>query len=283
MLSPDSLYACLWPYHHMRVLLKRAFKKDGSMALPDFLDRLKSEQTFREQRRAFHLNQILDYFPDRLAGPKWKGRCRIEGLGHLQAAQQKQRPVILAFFHFGPYILLRAWLRAAGFPAIVWLNGKSTRRLHIRRLMDRYSPWPEIPPVLYEDGWSEAIKHLRAGHPLLMALDVQRGKQIELPLCEGWTFQMASGAVRLAINNDAELIPCNLTDEGGWRYRLRLGKPVPPEYLASEKDWFRAGKHLLDEMLPDFHAHPEQCLPSFVRSLKPNAAVPTTTTCIPVS
>ena len=91
---------------------------------------------------------------------------------------------------------------------------------------------------------------------MLVALDVQRGKQIDLPFCEGWTFQMASGAVRLAIHNQAELIPCILADEGGWRYRLRLGKPVPREYLASEKDWFRAGKHLLDEMRPDFHAHP---------------------------
>jgi hypothetical protein len=47
-------------------------------------------------------------------------------------------------------------------------------------------------------------------------------------------------------------------DEGRWRFCLELGAPVPAEYLA-ETSLDLAGKHLIEQMLPHFESHPEQC------------------------
>jgi lauroyl/myristoyl acyltransferase len=283
LLPAERFYALLKPSYQARATLNKRFKKSKFGALPDFLEILKTTRAVTEQRRAFYLNQIVDYFPDRLAQAKWRGRCQIDGLGHLQAAQQNRRPVVLAFCHFGPYPLLRSWLRAAGFPAIILMGGKTAERTRIRRFMDRYMPWPNSPPTLFQDRWHEVGGYLKAGNPLLVAVDVPRGKQINVPFCEGWSFQMASGAVRLAIRHQADLISCNIIDEGAWKFRIRLGAPVPKEYLASDADWFRAGKHLMDEMLPDFHAHPEQCLNDLIRCLKSTAPAPILNPCIPAS
>ena len=203
VLPPGVFYSLLRPYHRARAAANMRFRKTGTV--PDFLRALQDRGTMTEQRASFYLNQILDCFPERLAQAKWQRRCPIEGIEHLQAAQKNRRPVILAFCHFGPYYLLRPWLRAAGFPAIVLMAGKTAERTRMRRFMDRFVPWPEVPPTIYQDHWHDVAGHLKAGHPLLVAVDVPRGKQIELPFSEGWTFNMASGAVRLAQGHDAEL------------------------------------------------------------------------------
>ena len=85
-----------------------------------------------------------------------------------------------------------------------------------------------------------------------MAIDAPTGKQMIVPFCDGWDFQMATGAIRFAIRHQAELIPCSIIDEGSWHYRITLGRPVPREHLTPEADWSRAGKRLLGEMLRSF-------------------------------
>lgn len=266
LLSPGAFYFLLRPYYHTRAALNMRGRKTG--AVPDFLRVLQDRQAMTEQRAGYYLNQILDYFPGRLTRTKWQSRCPIEGVEHLQTAQKAKRPVVLAFCHFGSYYLLRAWLRAAGFPAVVLMAGKTERRSRFRRFMDRFVPWPEIPPTVYQDHWHELAGHLKAGRPLLVAVDVPRGKQIELPFCEGWAFQMASGAVRLAQKHGADLMACSLIGEGPWKFRLKISPPVPKEFLQPDAGWAPAGKCLLDAMLSDFQAHPEQCTNDLVRCLK---------------
>ena len=63
------------------------------------------------------MNRALRYLAGPLASPKWKDRCRIQGLEQVRKAQEEGVPHILAFCHFGPYHLLPFWLRAAGLPA----------------------------------------------------------------------------------------------------------------------------------------------------------------------
>ena len=95
--------------------------------------------------------------------------------------------MILAFCHFGPFFLLRYWLRAAGFPAAAMVGGWSRDRPAIKRLKDRVSLFPQIPTVFHrEDELREAVEFLQAGNPLLVALDVELGKQIEVALDEQW-------------------------------------------------------------------------------------------------
>jgi hypothetical protein len=70
---------------------------------------------------------------------------------------------------------------------------------------------------------------------------------------------MATGALRLAKHHDALIFPISITAEGGWRYRVKIGRAVPEELLGSEAEWPRAGRHLLDELIKAYEKFPEQC------------------------
>jgi lauroyl/myristoyl acyltransferase len=194
----------------------------AAVPLPDCFRAEKTIRTARQWRMNDYLNHIMDSFPERLVTAKWNGCCRIEGISHLQQARQSGRPVILAFCHFGPYYLLRSWLRAAGFPVSFLVEGKATQRSALKRFEDRLALFPEIPNSFHLDELRKTTEFLAAGNPLLIAIDNEAGKQMDVPFRDGWTFEMATGAVRLAIRHQAELIPCAIIDEGRWRFRLEL-------------------------------------------------------------
>lgn len=226
----------------------------------------------RRQRRHLYLNRALELLPDRLGTDKWIGRCEIRGLERLQRARENRKPVVLAFCHFGSYWMQRFWLRANGIPAAILIAGKAEHRPAHRRRTDRLSPFPEIPTAFYKDQMRGVLNFLSQGNPLLIALDYRAGKQIEVPVGNDCTFQMAAGAIRLAIKHDAELMSCVLIDEGEWRYRLEIGAPVPAEFLKSDSDWVRAGEHLMSELLPQYRKHPKQCPRTLIDLFKEQSA-----------
>ena len=215
-----------------------------------------------------YMNQVLEFFPDRLSGEKWAQNCRAEGLERLQSGLCNKRPTVIAFCHFGPYELIRLWLRAKGIPAATLRAGKAESRRFLMRLKDTFSPFPEVPIAVYGDQLRAIDESIAAGNPLLVAIDAPANKQIDVPFCEGWAFQMAAGAVRLARHYNADLLPCSIIDEGRWRFCIRLGEPVPRELLLSKNDWKPAGKRLMDQMIPIFRTRPEQCRPDLIRCLK---------------
>jgi hypothetical protein len=271
------LYAILKPFYQARGFLYAVFDRRKKPFLPAFLQSTQTRRIRSRLRAAFYLNHVLDYFPERLAGAKWKGRCPVEGLEYLQAARQNGRPVILAFYHFGPYFLLRSWLRVAGFPAGSYLagTGKKPRRTRVRQFTDRFYPWPKI--IFAQDDPAAAAEFLKAGNLLMIPLDVPSGRQTHIPFGEDWSFQMAASAMPLAQGRQADLIPCCIIDEGAWNFRIKLGSPVPKEYLAVEADWSRAGEHLLAEMLPFMQAHADQAFGNFSECFKPRAGVDSAT------
>ena len=61
-----------------------------SQPLPACLGATKWVRAVREWRMRAYLNEPLEYFPDRLADPKWMNRCCIEGLDHVLRLQTKQ-------------------------------------------------------------------------------------------------------------------------------------------------------------------------------------------------
>ena len=267
-LTPRTFYSLLRPVFLARSTLNNAFKKTTpAPAVPDFLRTPRTIKTRILQRANIYLNGTVEYFPDRLAGSKWMANRQFEGLAHLQEARRNGRPVVLACCHFGPYYLLPLWLRSMGLPAVGLVGGNSAMRTHLARLQDRFILLPELPAAMYLDQLRELAPFLAAGNLLCMTIDTPTGKQLAVPFCDGWDFQMATGAIRLAIRHQAELIPCSITDEGSWRYRITLGRPVPREYLTAKADWSCAGKHLLGEMLPLFQARPDQCCDAMTRCL----------------
>ena len=272
-LSVRNLYRILKLPAFLWATIKMCGKENHQTPLPQFLQVNGSAQLKRQRHATIFLSNVLDYFPDQLPTPKWKGCCRIHGLERVQTALQNGRPVILALVHFGPYWLMRAWLRSVGIPFAPLVGGRIKSRPRYRRQLDKYIPMPEVSPVFYLDQLRKTSAFLAAGNVLGVTIDnAQADKTMSVPFCEGWTFQMATGAVRLAIRQQAELIPCIIADEGDWQFRLELGRPVPKEFLAQEKDWPRAGKHLLEEMMPLLRAHPEQCQREFIGCLQKNSA-----------
>jgi lauroyl/myristoyl acyltransferase len=239
--------------------VRTVFKRQRqAVALPGCLGEGKHFQSWRERRRKEYLNRTLQHFPDRLGNEKWRGCVQLVGGEYLESARKQKRPVVLAFCHFGPFSLLRYWLRALDVPVSTLVRGQSEERSGAKRLQDRVSPFHEIPTALYQDRLREAVRLLASGNPMLVAVDVEIGKQIDVPIDEHWQFRMATGAIRLAARENAELIPCTIIDQGRWQFQIKLGPPVPSELLRSE-EMLSAGKHLMEAMLPEFQNHPEQC------------------------
>jgi hypothetical protein len=256
-LSVPALYRALQPIALVGGPGRQLFRKQFH-PLPAFLAR-STRVSRRQQRRTMYLNEILEFFPERLGTAKWMDRCRFAGLEQLQQARQNGRSIVLAFWHCGPYSLLRFWLRAAGIPAVTLIQGRAEDRSRWKRIADQVSPFPEIPTALYQDQLKETLQLLEAGSPLLIAVDGAAGKQMNVPAHDNWIFKMASGPVRLAIRHQAELFPCKIVDEGAWRFRLEIGKPAPAEFLFAESAGVNAGKYLFDELYPQLQAHPDYC------------------------
>jgi lauroyl/myristoyl acyltransferase len=273
-LPPDVLYRTLRPVASVRAALRLPFhRRRPPLPLPGCFGPDRQVPMGKLRRRTHYLNQALEFFPDRLAAPEWNSRCRINGLEQVRQARRRGKPVLLAFCHFGPYVLLRFWLRAGGIPAAALVQGNRASRPMVRRLTDRLSPFPDVPTAIYQDDLPRVIQFIKSGHPLLMALDRDTGKQIEVPVQEGWSFRMATGAIRLAASHEAELIPCAIIDEGGWHFRIELGRPVPRELLTGPHAWLPAGKHLLDHLFPHLRSHPEQG-PALLGRFRPDAGTP---------
>lgn len=257
-LSVERLYSTLRAPALARARFNHAFNRPRPRPLPACF-RPGERVCPTELRTAAYLNHTLEFFPDRLGTEKWIKRCTFAGTEQLREAKEQGRPVILAFCHFGPYALLRAWLRAAGFPAMTLLKGKSRRRSLLKRMEDDRSPFPGVPTAVYQDQLREALGWLRAGNPLLAAADGREGKQMQAAVRDNWFCEMATGPLRLARRHGARLFPCSITDEGSWRFRMEIGPPVPDELLNGEAHWREAGKFLFGEFFPAMESNPDQC------------------------
>ena len=136
-LSPSALYRLLWLFYTARATANELFRRPRKYVGPPWL-RFSNSLAARIRRRTQrYLNLALQFLPDRLEERHWRERCQVEGLEHLQAARTAGQPVVLAFFHFGVFYLVRDWLRGLGIPAAAFFGGRSTKRGKFTRLLDR--------------------------------------------------------------------------------------------------------------------------------------------------
>ncbi len=237
-LSPAALWTLVSPVAAGRTALNLLFRKPRPAArLPEFLHGWAGVPAIRGQRRADYLNRLLENFPDRLADEKWRGRCRIDGLEHWHAAQAAGRPVVLAFFHFGPIFLMGYWLRAFGLPVAAFSGGKNFLRGRLAKLKDAHSPVAGVPNFFYMDELRQSLVFLDKGNALLIAIDSPAEKNVIISAVDGWNFEMPTGPIRMAVRRRAVLIPFSLVDEGGWNFRLQLHQPVPEAWLSGEENF----------------------------------------------
>ena len=264
VLPPAILYRLVNP-----IAVLRAFVSiRPASPWPDALVPAGAGPIYGWKSSCFHMDQVLQLLPDRLCTARWRKRCQIHGWHHLEQARGNGQPVVLAFTHVGPYFLTGFWLRAHGIPVTALMMGSAKSRSGTRRYKDRYLPFPTIPCVVYANHLKELVKAFSAGATPLIAIDVPTGRLLDVPFGEGQTFQLATGAMRLAARHGAALIPCHIIRTGSWRFRIELCQPVPPKYLAGVPDLVAAGQHLLAESLPLWRRHPEQCQADVVRILR---------------
>jgi lauroyl/myristoyl acyltransferase len=274
MLSVDALHGLLKPSAFLRAAIRAGFRKaPRPVELPGCFEKKAIVQRRRLERMDYYLNLILQDFPDRLATPKWRARLRVSGSENIQSARQSGRPIIFASTHFGPFYLVRYWLRALDLPVAALIGGQSGNEPLLKRLKDRRSPLPHLSTAFYRDQLREAAEFLTTGNSLVISIDFPSGKQMSAPVRDGWIFDMPTGAIRLAANHEAELVPLSIIDEGAWRFRLVMGKPVPREFLTRGSDPAQAGAHLIRELLPVYEAYPEQCPKYLLDRFKKRSAV----------
>ena len=206
---------------------------------------------------ASHHARLVYLFPDRLPERRWLSRSRLIGSSDPLQMQASGRRIVFASLHLGPFETLPYWLRAHGL-AVTTLVGRKAPRQWLKQRQYSLSPpsgLPVVLPVTEKGGIRHAVSGLQH---LLVFMDVNRGRQLELPL-EGLIFQLASGVIRIAALTGAELAPCLTTVAAGWRFSIFFGRPVPQELLGAEPDLAGAGLHLLREFLPVIQTHPAQC------------------------
>lgn len=216
----------------------------------------------------FFLNNRLEYIRDRAQAPRWLGRCRLVGRHHLEEANRAGRPAILAFCHFGPYVLTGSWLRAHGLPVVTLSAGTRQTRPRLRHYMDRYEALLGLPEALYLDEMRAVVRHIAGGGNLLIAVDNGNAPGVDVPLGDGRSLHMATGAARLAARHGADLIPCGIVDEGRWRFRVELGRPVPAALLGPAPDFAAIGAHIYGQLAHHWQDRPEQCDPGLAGHLR---------------
>jgi len=267
LLPVPALLAIFLPLAAWRALSSWVLKKEHRLEQrPAWL---RAEDPFQPSvfnRLHWYLNQTLLYFPDRLNHPKWRRRCRFVGLEHLRSPGGTTGP-ILAFLHFGPYQLLRSWLRAAGLPVSVLVSYRAHERSQFMKWHHRRTPFAEVPPTFHLENLVDAIRHLQAGRPLAMALDSDRGRMMQVPLADGWSLPTATGAIRLARKHEAPLLACSIRCEGPWRHVVEISAPVPAALWWQTDE--EVGSHLLAHLFPLLRRHPDQCLRRLVRQIQP--------------
>lgn len=195
-------------------------------------------------------------FPDRLGEPRWLRRCDVSGATDLTELQQSKGRIVFASLHFAAFDTLPYLLRAHGLP-VTTLVGRTASRHRLKECQYALSPPADLPVVLSVSEMVNLRQALAGVRHLLVMMDVDRGRQIELAW-EGAVYRLATGAIRIAAASDAELIPCLTTVEPGWKFRLHFGKPVPRCYLHPVPNLEAAALHLLRELLTIVRQAPAQ-------------------------
>jgi lauroyl/myristoyl acyltransferase len=195
-------------------------------------------------------------WPDRLPDQRWLTRCRLEGDYDLAELRRPDRRIIFVSLHLGPFETLAYWLRANGI-VLTALVGRRGPQQFLSDRQGALTPPAGVPVVFPTRQISHVRKILTDGRRLLIWMDVDRGKQIQVPF-ENHLFRMATGPIRLAAMAKAELIPCLIVENGSWQFVIHLGAAVPRRYLGSSPDLKPAAAHLLKEFLPIVNRYSSQ-------------------------
>jgi len=260
VLPPALLSLVLWPFVAATVLCDlvkyRRYRRDWRPVPRSLLPEGPGLRLFQSERMQVHFSRLVTFWPDRLAQSRWQARCRYEGLEPLIRARESRTPILLATLHFGPLPLLRYLLRARQLP-VAGLSGQAqSERGWRQRTPDALAALPKEPHVFPVNELKAARQFLQGGGCLLVAMDANRGKQVEVVTPHG-VLGFGTGAIRLAQSTGARLVPCLIYQESPWRFVVHCGRPAELETAAGKSSPEAVAEHLVREFLPVLVRHPE--------------------------
>jgi lauroyl/myristoyl acyltransferase len=128
----------------------------------------------------------------------------------------------------------------------------------------------DCPSVFDRTELRRASEHLRAGRILAMAVEGGRDRHLRL-VKDGYTFDMATGVLRLAALTGAVVIPCLITAGPNLSFTVHLGDPVPEELVLRKDLHLAACEHLFHEFLQVVERNPGQSLGWLLEQFQPAA------------
>jgi len=269
VLPPGVLYVLLWP-------------GTVAIAVGALLWRLRFRKLARlpwrtgffglvRDRVHLHSSRALYFWRDRLGTPRWRARCRFEGLDHID----RDRPAMLVSLHFGPPRMLLNLLRSAGVRAAVlvpdWTpNPRYTLRTRLDALEDAAWGLADVPRMVTTGELWEARDHLRSGDALLIFPDGGEGRRVTVR-AGALHATLGRGVLRLAQVTDAAVYPCMIRADAGLRCLVRVGAPLDPELVADRSRCEEAYTVLVERLLACVREAPGQCSGMLVKALEPAA------------
>lgn len=211
----------------------------------------------------------------RLGQPYWQERVKVVGEPPFDSPEWKSRPIILTFLHTGAFGIIRFWMRARGFRTASLL-GDTPTIMH----NEIFRPYLEagdkeysiegVPQLFkYEGGIREAIRFLKPGNFLTIALDGgKRGAESDRHDAGGYPIFVKKGACRIAAQTNAIVLPVGVRRTSSYRYEVKFGKPVPDE-LLQKGDFVAATQHLVSELWPDLAEDPSDLNWTTLEALAP--------------
>jgi len=264
VLPPAVLYALLWPVAAIMAVAGHPFRRRRrrSRELP-------WPVSVRERWRDriwFELTLLTFHWRDRLGAPRWRSRCRIEGLEHLHG-----QPVVLVTVHVGPILLLPALLRMRGYPvcALGAPESIATRppiRARIDAREDAASGLGHVPRFISTDSLWEVNRHLKTGGILIVAADGATGKRTTVD-ADGLRLSLGRGTLRTAQIAGADVVPCVIRAGPGLSSIVHIGAPLPEELVTDRARHEEAYSTLLSSLLREVRKAPGQCRSLFWRAL----------------
>ncbi len=277
ILPQAFLSTMLWPFAALLGGLNLAKMRRVKAAWARF------PRAWRPRRSRFFIEQLIGLtharmvycWPDKLPNVRWLRRCRLQGEQDAARLRRATRPIVFGSLHFGPFETLPYWLRAHGFPATVVVGRPAPRRRLKHRQYSLSAP-PDVPVVVSVTDSAGLREAMEKARHLLIFMDVDRGKQMKIPF-EDHLMRLASGAIRLAIGREAELIPCLIVATHPWRYTLHLGQSLPCRKQPGRAEVLdEIAAQLIEQFRSIIVRYPAQCGPRLLSCISHAPSLPET-------
>ncbi len=262
---PLSLTAALlWAWTAFRLLPAVVLRRAGNppLELPPS-GRPAGFATSLAARGRVKVNHRALLLTDEFNSARWASRLALSEIDGLKEIA-RDRPVIVASFHYGVYNLLPAMLRSRGLPTVTLMSQRYWPVEKWRLRSANLTRVGDYEPYLRAGDARGALRYLTAGHCLFVSLDHVLGEQVLVPY-RGGALKLSTAPLRLARLAHAVVVPMLASSEGTWRFRVTMGASVPDE-LIQAGDERAALSHIVEQLLPIAAGRPQQALPLFVRA-----------------